>query len=129
MCLKCHENFKISEKPKRSKAELEILSILQDDDACRRIGITDFKRVVLLATLDIPVGSTMTYGELAEKIGKPGSGRAVGNALHSNPWIIVVPCHRVVPADFPHSVGGYRYGDDLKRSLLDRESITTSTVS
>lgn len=111
----------MSDKTLRSKAELEVLKILQDDEACLRLKLTDFTRKVLLATLDIPYGSTVSYGELAKKIGNPGAARAVGHALHSNPWLIVIPCHRVVPNDFPRYVGGYRYGGALKRTLLLNE--------
>ncbi|MDE6272522.1 MAG: MGMT family protein [Muribaculaceae bacterium] len=100
------------------KSTREVLSVLHDERASRRIGLSDFTRRVLLATLEIPEGETISYGDLAKKIGAPGAARAIGNALHSNPLIITVPCHRVVPADYPRQVGGYRYGSPLKRRLL-----------
>lgn len=104
-----------------SKSIFKIKKILLCPAACMRLGITDFRRRVLLATLDIPYGTTISYGELARRIGQPGASRAVGSALHMNPWIVTVPCHRVVPADFPKTVGGYRYGESLKRALISRE--------
>lgn len=86
-------------------------------------GLTDFQRRVYLALLDIPRGTTITYGELARRIGCR-SAQAVGQALKRNPFAPDVPCHRVVAAD--GSLGGYngaREGAELerKRQLLDSE--------
>lgn len=83
-------------------------------------GVTDFQRTVLEATARIPFGTTVTYGELAERIDRPEASRAVGSALGSNPVPIVVPCHRVVRSD--GSVGGYTAGTGYKRQLLELES-------
>jgi methylated-DNA-[protein]-cysteine S-methyltransferase len=62
-------------------------------------GVPDFDRRVYVAARDIPFGRTLTYGELAERVGEPGAARAVGKALGANPFPIVVPCHRVLGAD------------------------------
>ena len=62
-------------------------------------GISGFRRDVLEVVAGIPFGGLLTYGEIAKLIGKPGSGQAVGAAVGTNPWLIVVPCHRVVGAD------------------------------
>lgn len=83
-------------------------------------GVTEFQRSVLEATSRIPFGTTVTYGELAERIDRPEASRAVGSALGSNPVPIVVPCHRVVRSD--GSVGGYTAGSGYKRQLLELES-------
>lgn len=83
-------------------------------------GATEFQRTVLEATSRIPFGTTVTYGELAERIDRPEASRAVGSALGSNPVPIVVPCHRVVRSD--GSVGGYTAGSGYKRQLLELES-------
>lgn len=85
--------------------------------------ITPFQRMVYLELLDVPAGETITYGELARRIGC-GSAQAVGQALKRNPFAPDVPCHRVVAAD--GSLGGYmgkRDGELLehKRRLLDEE--------
>jgi methylated-DNA-[protein]-cysteine S-methyltransferase len=80
---------------------------------------TDFQRQVWAALRDIPYGETMTYGELAERIGKPGASRAVGLANGRNPISIIVPCHRVIGAG--GSLTGYGGGLDRKRHLLDFE--------
>ncbi|NPV49045.1 MAG: methylated-DNA--[protein]-cysteine S-methyltransferase, partial [Armatimonadetes bacterium] len=59
-------------------------------------GITPFRQSVLRACQNIPCGQTMTYGELGERAGYPGSARAVGQAMARNPLPFVIPCHRVV---------------------------------
>lgn len=84
-------------------------------------GASGFRRAVLQALRDVPPGETVTYGELAEKIGKPGAARAVGEAVAANPAAIVVPCHRVVRAD--GTLGGYSggRGTETKRRLLEAE--------
>jgi methylated-DNA-[protein]-cysteine S-methyltransferase len=67
----------------------------------------------------IPFGETVTYGEIASRIGRPGAARAVGAAAGRNPLSIVVPCHRVVGAD--GALTGYAGGLDRKARLLDHE--------
>ncbi len=81
-------------------------------------GLTEFQREVLEVTSRIPPGETMTYGQLAERLGRPKAARAVGQALGKNPFPLIIPCHRVVGA---RSIGGYSSGVDLKRRLLDVE--------
>ena len=86
-------------------------------------GLSDFQRRVYLALLDIPRGETISYGELARRIGCR-SAQAVGQALKRNPFAPEVPCHRVVAAD--GSLCGYsgkREGAELerKRTLLALE--------
>ena len=87
--------------------------------------ITPFQRRVYLALLEVPSGATISYGELARRIGCR-SAQAVGQALKRNPFAPDVPCHRVVAAD--GSLGGYngrRDGEQLerKRNLLEKERI------
>ena len=77
--------------------------------------ISPFQRKVYLALLDVPSGTTITYGELARRIGCR-SAQAVGQALKRNPFAPEVPCHRVVAAD--GSLGGYngkREGEQIAR--------------
>ncbi len=78
-------------------------------------GFTDFQRAVYKAVLEIPRGSTATYGEIARIVGRRGAARAVGMALNKNPFPIMIPCHRVVSAN---GIGGYSQGVDIKRRLL-----------
>jgi AraC family transcriptional regulator of adaptative response/methylated-DNA-[protein]-cysteine methyltransferase len=68
----------------------------------------------------IPVGQTLTYSQVAELIGSPKAVRAVGTACAKNPVALTVPCHRVVRQD--GSLGGYRWGLDVKEALLRSES-------
>ena len=80
---------------------------------------TAFQQLVWSAMREIPAGTTVTYGQLARRIGHPGSSRAVGMASGSNPVPIVVPCHRVIGAD--GALTGYGGGLDRKRWLLAHE--------
>ena len=81
---------------------------------------TGFQRQVWAALSEIPYGTTVTYGEIAEAIGKPRAVRAVGRANGSNPIAIVVPCHRVIGAD--GSLTGYGGGIERKEKLLELET-------
>lgn len=67
----------------------------------------------------IPLGSTCTYSEVAEALGRPTAVRAVARACATNPTALVVPCHRVIRRD--GSLAGYRWGIAVKRALLDAE--------
>ncbi len=69
---------------------------------------------------EIPYGETISYGELARRVGDPGAARAVGVANARNPIAVIVPCHRVIGAD--GSLTGYGGGLERKRLLLDLES-------
>jgi methylated-DNA-[protein]-cysteine S-methyltransferase len=80
---------------------------------------TAFQRSVWQALCDIPYGETRSYGQLAERIGKPGAARAVGLANGRNPVSIVVPCHRVIGST--GKLTGYGGGIARKRHLLDFE--------
>lgn len=80
---------------------------------------TAFQRRVWRALRDIPRGTTLTYAELARRLGAPRAARAVGAACAENPLAVVVPCHRIVRGD--GSPGGYRWGLSRKRALLSRE--------
>jgi len=81
---------------------------------------TPFQREVWTALRDIPCGATVSYSQLAKRIGRPAAVRAVGLANGANPVGIVVPCHRVVGAN--GSLTGYGGGIERKRWLLDHES-------
>ena len=81
---------------------------------------TAFQWQVWRALQEIPRGETRTYGEVAAALGRPGAARAVARACASNRVALVVPCHRVVRGD--GETGGYRWGEERKRQLLDRES-------
>jgi len=80
---------------------------------------TDFQKRVWKALLTIPYGETMSYGELAKKIGEPKAVRAVGAANGQNPIPIIVPCHRVIGSD--GSLTGFGGGLENKKKLLELE--------
>ena len=81
---------------------------------------TPFQQAVWTALRGIPVGTTVSYSELARRIGRPAAVRAVGLANGANPVAVVVPCHRVVGAD--GTLVGYGGGMSRKRWLLAHES-------
>lgn len=81
---------------------------------------TAFQHRVWRALREIPVGTTATYSEIAEKIGMPKAVRAVAAACAANKIAVAIPCHRVVRND--GSLSGYRWGVERKRKLLDREA-------
>ena len=72
--------------------------------------------------LKIPAGKVSTYGDLAKALGNPSASREVGRILGRNPNPITVPCHRVVMS--VGKVGGYMYGVDKKKELLEEEGIS-----
>lgn len=82
---------------------------------------TDFQKRVWEALLDIPYGQTVSYGEIARRIGMPTAVRAVANANGANAISILAPCHRVIGSD--RSLTGYGGGLETKRALLQLEGI------
>jgi methylated-DNA-[protein]-cysteine S-methyltransferase len=110
----------------------------QLDDACRQLDCyfagrlkrfelrlaphgTPFQQAVWQALQDIPYGRTISYGKLAERIGRPRSIRAVGTANGANPISIIIPCHRVIGRD--GSLTGYAGGLPRKALLLKLEGV------
>ena len=81
---------------------------------------TPFQRAVWQAIAAVPYGETISYRELAQRVGRPAAVRAAGAATGRNPWSIVVPCHRIVGAD--GTLTGYAGGLDRKRALLALEA-------
>ena len=87
------------------------------------VRATAFQRRVWEELRRIPYGSTRSYSEVARSLGEPQAARAVARACATNPVAVVIPCHRVVRED--GDLGGYRWGHDRKRALLERESAGT----
>jgi methylated-DNA-[protein]-cysteine S-methyltransferase len=83
---------------------------------------TEFQKKVWRELCRIPFGETISYSELARRIGQPTASRAVGLANGRNPIAIIVPCHRVIGAD--GSLTGYGGGIDRKKWLLGHEAMT-----
>ncbi len=86
---------------------------------------TDFQRKVWAALLTIPYGTTITYGQLAERIGNPAAVRAVGRANGVNPIPVIIPCHRVIGAG--GALTGFGGGLPLKEALLHLEGAPVGT--
>lgn len=84
-----------------------------------------FGRTVLQKTMAVPYGTTTTYGEIAERIGRPRALRAVGNAQRENPVCVIVPCHRIVQGD--GGLGDYAGGAAAKQHMLNVESRASAT--
>lgn len=82
---------------------------------------TDFQHKVWNALRSIPYGSTKSYKDIAQCIGKPKAVRAVAGAIGANAISILIPCHRVIGSD--HSLTGYAGGLEAKRGLLGMENI------
>jgi len=93
---------------------------LRDFEFPLRMEGTPFQRLVWAGLRAIPYGSTLSYAELAQRIGRPGASRAVGSANGRNPIAIVVPCHRVIAAD--GTLGGFGGGLERKEWLLEHEA-------
>lgn len=83
------------------------------------VQATAFQWRVWTALRAIPYGSTLTYQEIALSLGNPKAARAVGHACATNPVALIIPCHRAVRAG--GGLGGYRWGLERKRYLLDQE--------
>ena len=88
---------------------------------------TPFQRSVWAGLRRIPYGETISYAELARRIGNPAAVRAVGAANGANPVAIVVPCHRVIASN--GSLCGYGGGLDVKRKLLELEGALSGTLA
>ena len=84
---------------------------------------TEFQKKVWRELCNIPFGATISYGELARRIGRPSASRAVGHCNARNPISIIVPCHRVIGSD--RSLTGYAGGLERKRALLVHEARKT----
>lgn len=80
---------------------------------------TAFQHRVWRALTELGSGETVSYSELAERVGRPGAARAVGSAVSRNAIAVAIPCHRVVRND--GGLGGYHWGEERKRELLERE--------
>lgn len=81
---------------------------------------TDFQLQVWHELQNIPFGTTATYQQIAERIGKPKAVRAVATAIAQNPVAMLVPCHRVIHSD--GTIGEYHWGRELKKQLIEWEA-------
>lgn len=107
-------------KPARQQLNAYFAGELKDFDLPMRGTGTAFQETVWRALCDIPYGETISYGELARRIGQPTAARAVGLANGQNPISIIVPCHRVIGAN--GTLTGYGGGLPRKKWLLAHEA-------
>ena len=80
---------------------------------------TKFQKLVWRELIKIPYGGTVTYADIARRVGRSKASRAVGRAVAENPIPIIIPCHRVISSD--GSIGGYSFGVKIKEFLLELE--------
>jgi AraC family transcriptional regulator of adaptative response/methylated-DNA-[protein]-cysteine methyltransferase len=101
----------------------EVVAAVEQPGDSRHIPLdvqgTAFQEVVWRELRRIPPGETRSYAQIAAAVGKPGAVRAAGTANGANNVAVLIPCHRVIRSD--GSLGGYAYGLDIKRELLERE--------
>jgi methylated-DNA-[protein]-cysteine S-methyltransferase len=106
------------------QVQAQLLQYFAGERAAFDVSVTmrgdPFERLVWRALRDIPYGETVSYGEVARRIGHPSAARAVGLANARNPIAIIVPCHRVIGAD--GTLTGYAGGLERKRALLELEA-------
>jgi methylated-DNA-[protein]-cysteine S-methyltransferase len=100
---------------------------LQEFDVRLAPAGTQFQKKVWHELCRIPFGGSISYGELARRIGKPAASRAVGRANGQNPISIIVPCHRVIGAN--GTLTGYGGGIERKKWLLEHEARISSTAT
>ena len=108
----------------RDQLERYFAGELTDFDLPLEPAGTDFQLRVWQELQRIPYGESVSYGELAARIGRPGAARAVGLANGRNPIAVIVPCHRVIGAD--GSLTGFGGGIERKRALLELEAGRTA---
>lgn len=90
-------------------------------------GCNPFRRQVLRAVFAIPRGRVSSYGRIAASVNRPGAARAVGTAMATNPFPIIIPCHRVIQSD--GHIGEFGGGRPMKKMLLEIEEVPFQTES
>lgn len=113
------ENATMGKQPENvtigNQTENATISVTADTRIVVKPKGTMFQQRVWEALLTIPYGGTVSYGEIARMVGCK-SAQAVGQAIGANPIALIIPCHRVIAAN--GKLGGYAYGDEIKKRLL-----------
>jgi AraC family transcriptional regulator of adaptative response/methylated-DNA-[protein]-cysteine methyltransferase len=122
-------NADVTPGDKETKQTLvQVISLVESPTSNHSLPLdicgTAFQQRVWLALQKIPAGTTLSYQELASRIGRPNSARAVANACAANKLAVAIPCHRIVRND--GTLSGYRWGADRKRKLLELEANQSS---
>lgn len=115
--------YQVAETPLIKKASVQLKEYLDGKRVAFDVPLylegTEFQKAVWEALKEIPYGETRSYGQIAERIGRPKACRAVGMANNRNPVAIIVPCHRVIGSD--GKLVGYGGGMEIKEKLLALE--------
>lgn len=114
-------SFKETPIIKKAKIQLEeyFKGKRKNFDLPLKLEGTEFQKKVWTALISIPYGETVTYKEIAVKIGNPKAARAVGTANNKNKILIIIPCHRIIGSN--GDLKGYRAGLNIKEQLLKLE--------
>ncbi len=119
------EDIMQKDTPLLKETEEQLLEYLEGKRKVFQVPLnpkgTKFMKEVWTALQEIPYGETKTYGQIAQRIGKPKAARAVGMANHRNPIPIIIPCHRVIGSN--GKLVGYALGMEKKEFLLTLEGI------
>lgn len=122
---KIEEQISQKDTPLLKETEKQLLEYLEGKRKVFQVPLnpkgTKFMKEVWTALQEIPYGETKTYGQIAQRIGKPKAARAVGMANHRNPIPIIIPCHRVIGSN--GKLVGYALGMEKKEFLLTLEGI------
>lgn len=117
------EDMVQKETPLLKETEKQLLEYLEGKRKTFTVPLnpkgTKFMKEVWTALQEIPYGEVRTYGQIAQKVGKPKAARAVGMANHKNPIPIIIPCHRVIGSN--GKLVGYALGMEMKEFLLNLE--------
>ena len=119
-------NLPLCENAVSRQAALELLEYFAQKRTEFSVALdlkgTPFQCAVWRTVLQIPYGNSLSYGQVAERLGKPKAVRAVGQAIGRNPCLVLVPCHRVLGKS--RELTGFSAGLKLKKTLLDLENIS-----
>ncbi len=118
---KCSKHRRPPEKVKKFQSAITSYFQGKQSPFCLDLQLkgTAFQNKVWRELLQIPFGQTRSYQEIAKYIGHARAYRAVGTAVSKNPYLILIPCHRVLKND--GSIGGFAWGTEIKNILLDHE--------
>jgi len=105
----------------RSLAEIYRGGDMDEEIPIQLSGLPPFEKRVLEQVRKIPKGRVATYASTASRAGSPRAWRAVGNAMAKNPFVLIVPCHRVIRSTM--ETGNYGRRPEIKRELLEREGV------
>lgn len=118
-------NSELVRDDKKTKSLVTEIMQAWNKDTLKEIALdlrgTEFQKSVWQALLQIPKGQVISYGDVANDIGRPKASRAVGSAVGENPVSLIVPCHRVVQRS--GKLGNYGWGVELKEKILHLEGV------